>query len=363
MKSLVFLLAVLSLAAASAAPVRSETTAVLKVAPWTKPLPFIAGLAFLPDGRALATEKDTGVIRLINRDGSVRAKPFARLKVYGRSEYGLLGIAVDPAFARHPYVYVYYTQPSADNFPRQHRLVRYRFGRGGVGVSPRIILDNVPVAATARQGGAYHAGGALAFLGTNLLVTVGDGQHERTQAGAAQDPRSVQGKVLRITRDGRPAPGNPFGNKVYTRGHRNSFGLTVDRKTKAVFESENGPDQSDEVNRLLRGGNYGWPTCQGMSICNNSQAPLWESGERTLAPSGIISYHGTRVKALKDSVTFCVYNTGELVSLRLNAAQTRVLSSARYRGSWRCASVVVERPGGEVVFYDVLSGRLLRLVG
>jgi glucose/arabinose dehydrogenase len=213
----------------------------LVVRPWSKPLPFLAGLAFLPDGSALVTEKDTGRIQLIERDGTVRKKPFARLQVFSGAEYGLLGIAVDPDFKQHPYVYVYYVQATPDGkLPRRARLVRYR-SRDGTGLSPRVIVDNLET-----NTDTIHVGGAIAFQGKHLLLAVGDAAAFRSdpRVAHAQDARSRQGKILRLTRDGKPAPGNQFGNHVFTLGHRNSYGIAVDAKTGAVFESENGPDQS-----------------------------------------------------------------------------------------------------------------------
>jgi quinoprotein glucose dehydrogenase len=334
----------------------------LEVRRWTKPLPFVAGLAYLPDGRALVTEKESGLIRLIEKTGALRPKPFAKLPVYAVGEYGLLGIAVDPQFRRYPFVYASYVEPTSDGKPRRGRLARFRWGNG-IGVSRRILLDNFTV-----NDENIHVGGAMTWRGTSLYVTVGDGSPARTVAEAAQSTSSFRGKVLRITRDGKPVASNPFGNPVFTYGHRNSYGITVDPKTGAIYESENGPDQSDEVNRLVPGGNYGWPICQGLDEdCTPPPAyrpPIWESGNTArLAPTGIVSYRHTRVSELTNNLAVCLFNSGEILSLRLTAAAD-LASVTHYKSSaWRCGAFLVEAPDGSLVFPDQKTGRIMRIVG
>jgi glucose/arabinose dehydrogenase len=335
----------------------------LVVKAWTKPLPFTAGLAFLPDGRALVTEKDSGVVRVIERSGTARAKPFAKIDVYSKNEYGALGVTVDPEFARFPFVYIYYVQGDASGEkPRRARLVRYRW-RNGVGVNRRVLVDDL-----ATNDFNTHVGGSFAWQGSRLLVTVGDGSPARPTSGPAQVRSSTRGKVLRMTRDGKPAPGNPYGTLVYSIGHRNSYGITVDRKTGAIFETENGSDQSDEVNRIVRGGNYGWPLCQGFDTdCvepKNYVAPMWESGNVTVAPTSIVSYHGSRIPALRGKLVWCAFNTGELFAFGLTPNQRKITSIETFRGdNWRCGASLREAADGALVFSDLTTGRLIRIVG
>jgi glucose/arabinose dehydrogenase len=344
----------------------SDQFATLDVRPWSQPLPFLAGLALLPNGRALVTEKDTGRIRVIERDGRVRRKPFARLRVFSGAEYGLLGIAVDPRFGRHPYVYVYYVEPTPDGqAPRRARLVRFRV-RDGLGTARRVLVDDLRTNAE-----TIHVGGAIAFQGDQLLLAVGDGSPSRAdpRAEQAQEPASQQGKILRLTRDGRPAPGNPFPKGILTVGHRNSYGVAVDPKSRAIFETENGPDQSDEVNRIVPGRNYGWPHCEGFDAgCRGDERytdPLWETGpSSTLALTGIVSYRGKRVPALRDTVCFCGFKDGALYALRLSAGQDAVLSTTRYSDpGWSCGAALAVAADGAVLFTDQLSGRVMRIIG
>lgn len=356
------LVAVMAGIAFAEATPASPDSEQLTVRAWTAPMQFAAGLAFLPDGRALVTEKTTGLVRVIERTGSLRAKPFAKLDVFGDGEYGLLGIAVDPQFRRFPFIYITYVEPTAEGAPRRGRLVRYRWNNG-IGVSRRVLLDNLTV-----NDSFIHVGGAMAWYGTSLLVTVGDGAPYRPLAGAAQNTASLRGKILRITRDGKPVAGNPFRNAVFSFGHRNSYGITVDRKTGVIYETENGPDQSDEVNRIVKGGNYGWPICEGFDRdCTpppNYHSPMWESGNTTTtAPTGIVSYRGSRISALRNTLDVCMFNTGEIYALHLtrrgDVAVVRPLSSPE----WQCGAFLVQAPDGALVFNDLKTGRIMRIVG
>ena len=355
--------ALAALAAATTSIAREAQPApTLDVRPWTKPLPFVASVAFLPDGSALATEKDTGVVRVIARNGRVRAKPFARIRnIYGFGEFGLLGVAIDPKFSSgYPYVYIYYSERSRPKGPvRRHRLVRFTWRRG-VGVAMRVLIDNIRAA-----GGAFHAGGALAFLGDDLLVTVGEPEADRFKSKDSQNTKNIYGKILRVTRTGRPVEGNPFGNRIFALGIRNSFGITVDRVTGAILATDNGPDQGDEVNLIVRGGNYGWPTCVGFCTVQPYLQPLWESGTAsTTVPTGIVSYRGARIPALRDSIVFCNFKPGRLMSLRLDATRPVVAATSEYGSpAWLCGAPLVEAPDGALVFADLKTGRLMRVVG
>jgi aldose sugar dehydrogenase len=340
-------------------------TRQLIVKPWSERLPFLAGIAYLPDGTALVTEKKSGLIRLIERNGKVRRQPFARLRVFDGEEYGLLSIVVDPNFQRYPLVYVYYVQPNAaGNMPFRARLIRFRV-RNGVGVSMRVLVDDLRT-----NEFTIHVGGAMAFQGNDLLLAVGDASPSRAdaRAKAAQDLASRQGKILRLTRDGRPAPGDPYGQGIFTLGHRNSYGLTVDRRTGAILESENGPDQSDEVNRIIAGRNYGWPVCEGVAVhcqvAGKYADPLWETGLHTVAVTGIVSYHGTRIPLLRDTVAVCAYKDGAIYALRLSRRQTSLVSVKRYASpNWWCGAALVAGPDGMLTFTDLKTGRVVRIVG
>jgi glucose/arabinose dehydrogenase len=220
-------------------------------APWLAGLRFPTNMAFAPDGRLFFTEKGTGAVRVVAPDGTLEETPFARVDVRGVGETGLLGIALHPRFDEgEPWMYLYVSDAGTG----MNRLVRLD-ADGALGGPAETLLETVPAI------NAYHNGGDLLFGADGMLyVSVGDA-HEPRRAQDIDDPG---GKVLRLTPGGLPAPGNPFGEDVatFTLGHRNSFGLCLG-PDGTIWETENGPDRDDEVNRLEAGGNYGWPVLTG----------------------------------------------------------------------------------------------------
>ncbi len=205
------------------------------------------GLTTLPDGQVLYSRRDTFEI--------VRLDPATGTKtVVGRmpnvagtdGEGGVLGLAVATDFASDPWLYVMHTS-SADN-----RVVRIRYTGGVLSGTPQILLTGIPR-------NKYHNGGRLRFgPDGKLYISTGDGQN----GDWAQDLTILAGKVLRINRDGSVPPDNPFGTPVWSYGHRNPQGLAFDSQGR-LWEQEFGNSVMDETNLIVRGGNYGWPRCEG----------------------------------------------------------------------------------------------------
>jgi glucose/arabinose dehydrogenase len=200
------------------------------------------GMAFLPDGTALVTERRTGRILSLTGDGHVtevhrlRVAPTAdgSIGIHAHGEAGLLGIAISPHYATDKWVYIYYTgasHTSADN-----RIARLHLGGA---VQP--ILTGIPA-------GDNHAGGRIAF-GPDGMLYATTGETYLTPI-IAQDPTSLGGKILRVTPDGKPAPGNPFPNSpVWSIGHRNVQGLAWDAQGR-LYASEFGDKHTDEINLI-----------------------------------------------------------------------------------------------------------------
>jgi glucose/arabinose dehydrogenase len=202
------------------------------------------GVAFLPDGSALVGERDTTRVLAV-KDGSVRT--VGRLAgVTPTGEAGLLGLAASPAYASDHQVFAY-TSTASDN-----RVVRMTYDGRRLG-APHVVLAGIP-------NGFIHDGGRLLFgPDGNLFVSTG----ETGQPELAQDHGSLAGKILRITPDGKPAPGNPqSGSPVWTMGHRNVQGLAFDGRGR-LWATEFGADTWDELNLIQPGHNYGWPRVEG----------------------------------------------------------------------------------------------------
>ncbi|REF35257.1 PQQ-dependent sugar dehydrogenase [Thermasporomyces composti] len=208
------------------------------------------GLAFLPTGEALVAERDTGRIKLIEKSGDTTTVGRVR-GVRAVAESGLLGLAVAPTTGnRDPLVFAYVTT-ATDN-----RVIAMPYDRAKQELGkPRVILSGIP-------SGAIHNGGRMTFGPDGYLyIGTGDASH----GDLAQDLDSLGGKILRITPDGKPAPGNPFPNSpVWSYGHRNVQGLAFDDDGR-LWATEFGQDTWDELNLIQKGGNYGWPEVEGIA--------------------------------------------------------------------------------------------------
>ncbi|MGE3541584.1 MAG: sorbosone dehydrogenase family protein [Candidatus Tectimicrobiota bacterium] len=244
-------------------------------------------LAFTPDGALLFTEKCRGLsVRradgtrhwLFGRAGAAVAAP----DFFCQGQSGAHGIAVDPAFAQNRLVYLY--MPSTLTRPPTNRVVRLVVEPGYTGVRARTdIVTDIPFkhVANAVGGAGAHSGGRLRFGPEGFLyITTGD-NHQPT---LPQDLTRLGGKVLRVDREGRPAPGNqtPAGGdpRIYTYGHRNVQGLAFQPGTGQPVVAEHGPNHTDEVTLLVAGGNGGWDPQQRPAL---------------RCPDGYCGYAGTAI--------------------------------------------------------------------
>jgi glucose/arabinose dehydrogenase len=203
------------------------------------------GVDFLPDGAAVVTERISGRVLQVTDDGQLSGLGAITAAV-PQGEAGLLGAAVSPDFATDRTLFFYLTTGS-DN-----RVVKARLEDSQLGATS-VVLDGIPA-------GFIHDGGRIAFgPDGHLYVTTG----ETGDPELAQDPTSLAGKILRITADGEPAPGNPDPDSpVWSLGHRNVQGLAWDDEGR-LWASEFGDSEWDELNLIEEGGNYGWPRVEG----------------------------------------------------------------------------------------------------
>lgn len=256
------------------------------------------GLAFLPDGSALVAERDTARVKLV-RPGAAAGD---RVRTVGSvpgvvpgGEGGLLGLAVPPG-ADPRYVLAYITAAN-DN-----RVLRIGWDGSRLG-SARAILTGIPKA-------SIHNGGRLRF-GPDGFVYVSTG--DSGNGGLAPDRRSLAGKILRITPTGAIPADNPFpGSAVWSLGHRNVQGLAFDRDGR-LWATEFGQSDTDELNLIRKGADYGWPTCEGACDRPGKVDPVVEWSPTSIAsPSGLaIKGRWAYVASLRGEVLYRIRLRGE----------------------------------------------------
>jgi glucose/arabinose dehydrogenase len=255
-----------------------QVAATNLVIPW--------GLAFLPDGSALVSERNSARLLQV-RPGQAPQVLGTIPGVVAAGEGGLMGLAVSPTYSQDQWVYAYYTAAS-DN-----RIVRFRLGALG---TQQVVVSGIAKA-------NIHDGGRIAF-GPDGLLYAGVGDASTT--ANSQNTQSLNGKILRMTPTGGVPPGNPFGNLVYSYGHRNVQGLAWDAQNR-LYATEFGQNTWDEVNRIEAGVNYGWPVVEGMSGNAQFRNPIlvWTTAESS--PSGVAFANGHLfVAALRGQRTWVV---------------------------------------------------------
>ncbi|WP_218606506.1 PQQ-dependent sugar dehydrogenase [Massilia sp. CF038] len=213
------------------------------------------GLVALPDGTIMYSRRDAKDIILLNPTTGVKKTVGVVPNVQGTDgEGGLLGLAIPPGFpTTDPWLYIYHTT-ATDN-----RIVRMQYQNGGLNTATlEVLLKGI-------GRNKFHNGGRLRFgPDGKLYATTGDAQN----GAYAQDVNNLAGKVLRLNTNGTPPADNPYGNYVWSYGHRNPQGLAFDSSGR-LWEQEFG-DTQDETNLIVKGGNYGWPNCEGVTSRSGS---------------------------------------------------------------------------------------------
>ncbi|QRG68432.1 PQQ-dependent sugar dehydrogenase [Brevibacillus choshinensis] len=254
-------------AAAQELPYVTEVVADHLDVPWA--------IDIAADGRIFFTERP-GRVRVI-QEGKLQAEPLIAFPApfAAEGEGGLLGLVLDPKFAENHYLYVYHTYREGEKV--FNRVLRMHEENNRAQVD-KVLLDQVP-------GSGIHNGGRLKIGPDQLLyITAGDARIPEL----AQDRESLAGKILRIHLDGSLPADNPYpGSPVYSFGHRNPQGIAWHPANGLLYSSEHGQSAHDEINRIQKGENYGWPLIQGDQQKEGMIPPILHSGDTTWAPSGM----------------------------------------------------------------------------
>ena len=321
------------------------------------------GIAFLPDGRALVTER-AGRLRLLGTDNKL-SEPLAGVpEVSARGQGGLLDVALDPDFKTNRVIFFSYAEPGPGG-------ASTAFARAVLGEGK---LDNVTVVfrQLPKVSGNGHYGGRVVFSRQgHMFLTTG----ERQKMTPSQDLMSHLGKVIRLNRDGTVPADNPFVGRsdakpeIWSYGHRNVQGAAIEPKTGDLYTLEFGPAGGDELNRPEPGKNYGWPLVSWGKHYNGEDIPdpptrpdlvdavkYWVPA---ISPSGMIFYTGTKFPQWKDNLL--IGGLGAVGIVRLKLENGKVVDEERIELGARIRDVDQAPDGSIIVLTDDDDGKILRL--
>jgi len=297
-----------------------------------------AAFTFTPNGsKIFYVERYSGQIRVHNL-GTGSDHRWATIPGIGTDgEQGLVGIALDPRWPRKEFAYAYHTNAA----PLENRIVRIRKG-GGM----RTLL-RIPASGN-------HNGGVIHFGPDGMLYAV---TGDAGDPSRSQDRDDAGGKVLRMTKTGKVPASNPFpGSHAFSYGHRNSFGFAFDPESGDLWQSENGPECTDEVNRVVSGGNYGWGSgsaCTDTSTEGPDPIQPEHTWNPVIAPTGVAFCDGCGLgSATEGTLLVGDYNTGRIHRLTLTESRLGVTGEATLYSHEGFVIAVEASPDGEIYFSD-----------
>jgi aldose sugar dehydrogenase len=351
--------AILAMLLVTGPPVGARTAAI-QARPVLTGLNFPAAFAIDGDGRFFFGEKSTGIIQVYDPVAKTKTKFFTVSRLASQNEQGLLGLALDPKYPDKPFLYAYATRTDKGGILR-NQVLKIK-DDGGTGVLWAIIFTTDTVA------GRYHGGGHIGFGPDRMLYAVVGDAHDPANA---QDLSNNAGKVLRMNRRGEAPSGNPYpGKLIWSYGLRNSFGFAFDPQTGNLWETENGPECNDEVNRILKGRNYGWGPNETCSTPPDPPRNTNQDGPSpvlplryfasTVAPTGATFCSGCGLADSEGTMFFGDFNHGSIRRVVLTANRAGIASMGiKFTNSSGILSM--ERgPDGAVYFSD--PGGIFKLV-
>lgn len=264
------------------------------------------GITSMPDGRLLITQKG-GTMRIATSTGTLSNAITGIPAVNSSGQGGLLGVCLDPQFSSNRMIYWVFSENVAGG--NQTSVAKGKLSASETAIENATVIYRANPSANV---GTLHYGGRIVFDNTgNLLVSTGERSDLSTRP-LAQSVTAALGKILRITKDGTPAAGNPTFTQsgalpeLYSIGHRNPQGLAIHPVTGELWQSEHGPRGGDEINRVQGGANYGWPTITygieysgatigaGIQQQTGMQQPAYY-WDPVISPSGITFYRGNNI--------------------------------------------------------------------
>jgi glucose/arabinose dehydrogenase len=350
-------------------PTPASTPGVVHAVPVAEGLVNPWGLAFLPDGRMLVTERP-GRLRIVSPDGRLSEPLTGVPAVMARSQGGLLDVAIDPEFASNRMVYLTFSEPGEVEGTASTAVGRGRLTDTGLEGFTVLYRQSPKV----RSGGHYGSRIVFGRDGT-MWVTAGDRQNQRP---LVQDLSTGIGKIVRINRDGTTPRDNPFVGRqgaveqIWSYGHRNLQGATLHPETGRLWTVEHGARGGDELNHPEAGKNYGWPVItygvdySGARIGEGTAKEGMEQPvyywDPVIAPSGMTFYTGDRYPGWTGSLFIGSMTPGALVRLELDG--DRVVREERYLGDMgERFRDVVQGPDGYLYFVtDSDRGRVMRVM-
>jgi Raf kinase inhibitor-like YbhB/YbcL family protein len=283
------------------------------------------GVVFLPDGSALYSERNTFNIYRLTKSGTKTLAGKISQAVGTNGEGGLLGLEISPSFNTDHWLYVYHTASEGN------RVIRIKYENGA------LVQNTYQILLQGLAKNRYHNGGRLRYgpVDGKLYVSVGDAQNPDNNP---QNNNSLNGKILRINLDGSIPSDNPFGNAVWSKGHRNPQGLDFDSKGR-LWAAEFGDSSQDEVNLIVKGGNYGWPNCEGtQGSCSGYIAPKKTWSTSQASPSGIT--------IINDHIFVATTVGQRIYRLRIDANDNLVDQKVYFQGTYdRLRTVEVDHDG------------------
>ncbi|MBW3128585.1 PQQ-dependent sugar dehydrogenase [Hymenobacter profundi] len=345
------------------------TTASYRADVITSSLTSPWGITGLPDGRVLVTEK-AGRMRIVTASGTVSEPITGIPAVNPAGQGGLMGVCLDPAFATNRMVYWSFSEARPGGNVTA-------IAKGKLATDERTIEGaTVIYRAEPAYAGTLHYGGRVVFDRTgNLLVSTGE-RSDLVTRPQAQLVTSALGKIIRITKDGQPAPGNPVFaqagalSELYSIGHRNPQGLAIHPVTGEVWQSEHGPRGGDEINRLQAGANYGWPTITygieysgqpiGSSIQQQEglQQPVYY-WDPVVSPSGMTFYSGNRIAEWQNNLFIGSLSGMHIVRLVID--NNRVVGEERLLASEEQRFRAITQGSDGALYAITDQGRLYRI--